>query len=52
MLLRSSKNNGKSLTLIKNLDNRKSKQYNQAAHNRKLIDEETYKKSDIDFTVD
>ena len=52
MLLRSSKNNGKSLTLIKNLDNSKSKQYNQAAHNRKLIDEEAYKKSDIDFTVD
>ena len=36
MLLRSRKNNEKSVTL-KDLDNRNSKQYNQAAHNRKLI---------------
>ena len=50
MLLRSSKNNGKSVTL-KDLDNRSSRQYNQAAHNRKLSKEETYKQSDVDFTV-
>ena len=38
MLLRSSKNNAKSVTL-KDLDNRSSKQYNQAAHSRKLSKE-------------
>ena len=43
VLLRSSKNKGKSVTLIKNLDNRSSKQYNIAAHNKKLIEEETHK---------
>ena len=51
MLLRSSNNNGKSVTL-KNLDKTSSKQYNQAAHNRKLSKEETYKQFDIHFTVD
>ena len=43
MLLRSSKNNEKSVTLIKDLYKRSSKQYNQTAHNRKLIEEKTYK---------
>ena len=37
MLLRSSKNNAKSVT--KDLGNRSSKQYNQAAHSRKLSKE-------------
>ena len=51
MLLRSSRNNGKCGPL-KDLDNRRSKQYNQAAHNRKLSKEETYKQSDVDFAMD
>ena len=51
ILLRSSKNNAKSVTL-KDLDNRSRKQYNQAARNRKLSKEETYKQSEVDFTVD
>ena len=51
MLLRSSKNNAKSETL-KNLDNRSSKQYNQAGHSRKLSKEETYNQSEINFTID
>ena len=50
MLLRSSKNDGKSETL-KDLDNRNCKRYNQAAHYRKLSKEETYKHFDVDFTV-
>ena len=33
----------KSVTLIKDLYKRSSKQYNQTAHNRKLIEEKTYK---------
>ena len=49
--LRSSKNNAKSVTL-KDLDNRSSKQYNFAAHNRKLSKEETCNQSEVDFTVD
>ena len=40
ILLRSSKNNAESVTL-KDLHNRISKQYNQAAHNKKLSKEET-----------
>ena len=51
ILLRSSKNNAKSVTL-KDLDNRSRKQYNQAARNRKLSKEETCKQSEVDFTVD
>ena len=50
MLLRSSKNNEKRVTLIKDLDSQAA--HNQAAHNRKLTEEETYKQSDIDLTVD
>ena len=51
ILIRSSKNNTKRVTL-KDLDNKSSKQYNQAARNKKLSKEETYKRSEIDFTVD
>ena len=51
MLLRSSNNNAKSVT-IKDLDNRSSKQYNQAAHSRKLSKEETCNQSEVDFTTD
>ena len=51
ILIRSSKNNAKRVTL-KDLDNKSSKQYNQAARNKKLSKEETYKRSEIDFTVD
>ena len=50
MLLRSSKNDGKSATL-KDLDNRSCKRNNEAAHNRKLSKEETYKHFGVDFTV-
>ena len=51
MLLRSSKSNTKSVTL-KDLGNRSSKQYNQAAHSRKLSKEETYNQSELDFRID
>ena len=51
MLLRSSKNNAKSVT-FNDLDNRNSKQHNQAAHSRKLSKEETYNQSEVDFTID
>ena len=51
MLLRSSKNNAKSVT-FNDLDNRNSKQRNQAAHSRKLSKEETYNQSEVDFTID
>ena len=51
ILPRSSKNNAESVTL-RDLHNRNSKQYNQAAQNRKLSKEETYKQSEVDFTVD
>ena len=51
MFLRSSKNNKTNVTL-KDLYNRSSKQHNQAAHSRKLSKEETYKQSDVGFTVD
>ena len=50
MLLRSSKNNAKNVT--KDLGNRSSKQYNHAAHSRKLSKEETYNQSEIDCTID
>ena len=51
MLLRSSKNNAKSVT-FNDLDNRNSKQHNQVAHSRKLSKEETYNQSEVDFTID
>ena len=51
ILPRSSKNNAESVTLW-DLHNRNSKQYNQAAQNRKLSKEERYKQSEVDFTVD
>ena len=51
ILPRSSKNNAESVTLW-DLHNRNSKQYNQAAQNRKLSKEETYKQSEVHFTVD
>ena len=51
MLLRSSKNNAKSVT-FNDLDNRNSKQHNQVAHSRKLSKEEKYNQSEVDFTID
>ena len=34
------------------MDNRSNKQYNQAAHSRKLSKEETCNQSEVDFTID